>query len=264
MDLGLRGKVAIVTGAGRGIGKTIAQTFAQEGAIPIIAEKDPITGKATTKEMKALEVDSLFIHTDISSLDSIRQMAELTKEKFGQIDILVNNATIMAPAQFFMEESWEDINREIDVIYRGCLYCIRSVLDYMVPAKSGSIVSILTDAARVGEPRMANYGALKAGIGGLSRTLAKEMGRNNIRINCVSPSMTLTELAKGRRELEKQKLGEEKFKELQDKRLSFYSIRRFGNPQDIANMVVFLSSDRSSWVTGQTISVNGGYAIGPW
>jgi NAD(P)-dependent dehydrogenase (short-subunit alcohol dehydrogenase family) len=134
----------------------------------------------------------------------------------------------------------------------------------MIPQNSGSIVNILTDAARIGEPRMVNYGAAKAGVGALSRGLAKEVARNNIRINCVSPSMTITELGKQRREMEKEKLGEEKFNKLQQKRLRLYPLGRLGEPQDIANAVIFLCSGRSSWITGQTLSVNGGYAIGPW
>lgn len=264
MDLGLKGKVAIVTGAGRGIGRMIARTFAEEKAIPVIAEINEASGEDAVKEMKSLGVDVFFVKTDISSLESVMEMVRLTDQKFGKIDVLVNNATIIAPAQFFMDESWEDMDREINIIYKGYLYCTRSVLEYMIPQKSGCIINMLTDAARIGEPRMVNYGASKAAIGGHSRGLAKEVARNNIRINCVSPSRTLTELNKQRREEERRKIGDEKFAELQKKRLSLYPLARHGEPQDIANMVVFLSSERASWITGQTISVNGGYAMGPW
>jgi len=264
MDLGLQGKTAIVTGAGRGIGQVIAHTFAEEGAVPIIAELNEATGEKAANELTSLGFKASFIQTDISDLESTKQLAKKTADEFGKIDILVNNATIIAPAKFFMDETPEEYEKEINVIYKGNLYSMKSVLEYMIPQNSGSIVNILTDAARIGEPRMVNYGAAKAGIGALSRGLAKEVARNNIRINCVSPSMTITELGKQRRELEKEKLGEEKFNELQRKRLRLYPLGRLGEPQDIANAVVFLCSGRASWITGQTISVNGGYAIGPW
>ena len=264
MDLGLQGKTAIVTGSGRGIGKVIARTFAEEGAIPVIAELNEATGKEAADELKSFGFKALFVQTDISDIESSRQLAKKTVEEFGKIDILVNNATIIAPAKFFMDETMEEYEKEINVIYKGNLYSMKSVLEYMIKQNSGSIVNILSDAARIGEPRMVNYGAAKAGIGALSRGLAKEVARNKIRINCVSPSMTVTELGRQRREEEKEKLGEEKFNELQQRRLRLYPLGRLGEPQDIASAVVFLCSERAGWITGQTISVNGGYAIGPW
>jgi len=265
MDLGLKGKVVIVTGAGRGIGREIARTFAEEGAIPVIADIARDSGEETAGEITtALGVKSAAIQTDITDRDSVKRLVENTLGQFGRVDILVNNATIIAPAKFFKDETWEEVDREISVIYQGCLNCMKAVIDPMTQQGGGCIISILTDAARIGEPRMANYGGVKGGVGAFSRALAKEVAGDGIRVNCVSPSMAITELWKARREEEKAKLGEEKSQDLQRKRLKLYPLGRFGEPRDIADAVVFLASERAGWITGQTLSVNGGYAIGPW
>lgn len=261
MDLGLAGKVAIVTGAGRGIGKEIAHTFAEEGARPVIAEINEPLGLEAANSIKG----ALAVKVDIRSTESVNAMVKTVVEKLGRIDILVNNATIMAPAKQFMQETWDEMNAEIDVMYKGCLNCSRAVVEAMIKqGQGGAIVNLLSDAARIGEPWMVNYGAAKAAVGGFSRGLAKEVAEHKIRINCVSPSAIQTELSKGRREDERKKLGDDKFQDLQKKRLRMYPLGRFGEPQDIANAVVFLASERASWITGQTLSVNGGYAIGPW
>lgn len=265
MDLGLKGKVVIITGAGRGIGKEIARTFAEEGAIPVIADIDKAAGEETAKEMKAaFGVKSTAVPTDIASRESVSKMVADTLRALGRVDILVNNATIISPAKLFRDETWDEIDKETDVIYKGYLNCMKAVIEPMTKQKSGCIINMLTDAARIGEPRMANYGGVKGGVGALSRGLAKEVAPDGIRINCVSPSMTTTELWHERRAAEKNKLGEEEFQDLQRKRLRLYPLGRFGEPRDIASAVVFLASERASWITGQTLSVNGGYAIGPW
>lgn len=265
MDLGLKGKVVIVTGAGRGIGREIARTFAEEGAIPVIADIAKESGEEAANDIKtAFGVKATAMHTDITNRESVKRLVESAIGEYGRIDVLVNNATVIAPAKFFKDETWEEVDREISVIYQGCLNCMKAVIAPMTEQKSGCIISILTDAARIGEPRMANYGGVKGGVGAFSRALAKEVAGDGIRVNCVSPSMSITELWKARREDEKNKLGEEKFQDMQRKRLRLYPLGRFGEPGDISSAVAFLASERASWVTGQTLSVNGGYAIGPW
>ena len=265
MDLGLKGKVAIVTGAGRGIGKEITRTFAEEGAIPVIAEIMKEWGEGVANEIRAnLGAKAIAIQTDITDTGSVSRLVATTLSELGRVDILVNNATVIAPAKFFKDETGEEIDKEVAVIYKGCLNCMRAVIEPMTRQGGGCIINILTDAARIGEPRMANYGGVKGGVGAFSRGLAKELADSGIRINCVSPSMVLTELGKERREEERKKLGEEKFQDLQRRRLKFYPLGRFGEPRDIANAVVFLASERASWITGQTLSVNGGYTMGPW
>ena len=264
MDLGLKGKTAIVTGSARGIGRVIAHTFAEEGANVVFADILAEDAQKAAEETKSLGVGTLGIKVDISNAQMVDDMVKATVDKFGKVDILVNNATIIAPAIFFVDEKIEDVEREVKVIYLGTLNCMRSAFKYMTEQNSGAIVNILSDSARVGDMRMGNYAGCKAGIGGISRSISREVARYHIRVNCVSPSMTITEMAKARREDEKEQLGDEKFQDLQNKRLKVYPIGRLGEPQDIANMVVFLASERASWITGQTVSVNGGYAIGPW
>ena len=264
MDLRLKGKSVIVTGGGRGIGLAIVSTFAEEGANVAIAQRTLELAQKAAEGMKKLGVDSLAIQADITNRQSVEDMVKAATDKFGKVDILVNNSTVLAGAGPWMDEKWEDVAKEVDTVYWGYSYCMRAVLPQMIEQKSGVIINMLSDSARVGDAMMGNYAGVKAGVGGLSRTLAREMGRYGIRINCVSPSMTMTELAKGRREIERDKLGDEKYQDLMKRRLRLYPLGRLGEPEDVANTVVFLASDRAGWITGQTVSINGGYAIGPW
>lgn len=266
MNLGLKEKVAIVTGSGRGIGKTIARTLAEEGTNVVIADLDEETGKNTAQEIAAIgKVATLFVKVDISKWEDVVAMAKATVDKLGKIDILVNNAAVvMAPGKIFAEASMDQRRLEVEVIFNGTLNCIQVVLDRMIKQESGSIVSIITDGARSGDPRISHYSACKAGVASLARSVAREVGQYHIRVNNVSPGLTLTETAVLHRREEEEKLGKERFQEIQRKRLKSYPLGRFGDPQDIANAVAFLASDRASWITGQTLSVSGGYAIGPW
>ena len=211
MDLGLKGKVVVVTGGGGSIGEAIERTFAEECSKIVVAEIDEAAGRHAVDALKSLGVDALFVKADITRVEGAIEMAKAAADKFGTVDVLVNNAAVAPEAgKLFMEQSVESRIKEANVIFHGYINCIRAALDYMMKQNKGSIVSILTDAARVGETRMVTYGAAKAGVAGFSRGIAKEVARYNIRVNCVSPSMTVTVRMQEIFEAEKAKLGDEK------------------------------------------------------
>jgi NAD(P)-dependent dehydrogenase (short-subunit alcohol dehydrogenase family) len=252
MDLNLKGKVAIVTGAAMGIGRQIALTFAEEGANVVIADLVEEKAKNVAKEVKSLGVEALVIKTDITKMEEAEEMARATIDRFGKIDILVNNAGTWV-VKYFMQTSKEDWQKETDVCWYGVLNCTKAVLQSMINQKSGRIINIGSDAGRVGEPFLPVYSGAKGAVVAFTKGLAKDVARHNILVNVICPSTVPTESA-----TESLRLDEE---ERMRKTLSFYPLRRLTTTQDIANMVVFLASDRANCITGQTISINAGYCM---
>lgn len=249
MELGLKGKVALVTGAGSqiGFGKGISLAFAKEGCDVIVNDIDLEGARKTASDVEALGCKSLAIKADVSNWDEVDAMVKTALAKFGRIDILVNNAGIIAqgPLHLQTEEDWH-INVEMNL--KGTWYCTKAVLPQMLERKSGKIVNFSSDAARIGFPNSSLYCAAKEGIVGMIRALAAQVGPSGINVNGISPGMGDT--------------GFQVRTGTTDERKEMYKasnpLRRVCTPQDIANMVVFLSSDAASYVTGQTISVNGG------
>ncbi|MBM3141508.1 MAG: SDR family NAD(P)-dependent oxidoreductase [Chloroflexi bacterium] len=272
MDLGLKGKVTVVTGSGRGIGRSIAMTLASEGAKVAVNDYYLDRAESVAKEIKEAGGESMPAQADITDAAQVEQMVKKILDKWGKVDILVNNAGIPAGVletdalslmHTFMESNKTEWERLIGLDLYGVLNCCHAVLGPMSSQNYGKIVSIISDAGRIGEPRQAVYSGVKAGIVGFSKALAKEVARYKINVNCVAPSATggtylsqLTGSDQPRTDEEKERLR---------KVMAVYplarSMGRLGFPSDIANAVVFLSSDVSEWVTGQVLSVNGGYCM---
>lgn len=252
MDLNLKGKVAVVTGAAMGIGRQIALTFAEEGANVVIIDLLEEKAKNVAKEVESLGVEALAIKADITKMEEVEEMAKATIDRFGKIDVLVNNAGTWV-VKYFMQTNPDDWRKEVDVCLYGVLNCTKAVLQGMINQKSGRIINIGSDAGRVGEPIFPVYSGTKAAVIAFSKALAKDVARHNILVNVICPSAVLTESTK-----ESLKLDEEARVQ---KMLSFYPLRRLATTQDIANMVVFVASDRANCITGQTISVNAGYCM---
>lgn len=250
MDLGLNGKVALVTGAGRGIGRAIALTLAKEGANVVVNDLDEEEISSVTKEIESLGVKALGAKADVTNYDEVSGMVENAEKEFGWVDILVNNAGVGAYGLFaeMDRKSWDP---DIKVNIYGVMNCCKAVIKGMIERRYGKIVSIASDAGRVGEPYFSVYSAAKAAVIGFSKALAKELGRYMINVNVVCPGTTKTPL------VEPLTSNEEIVKRM----LKAYAIRRLGEPQDIANAVAFLVSDAASWITGQTLSVSGGYTM---
>lgn len=256
MDLGLKGSTAIVTGGTQGIGKVIALALAQEGANIVIVDINEQGGDKAVKECKQKQVDALMIKTDVSRFEEVDAMVKTTLDRFGKVDIMVHNAITFLIGSFakLPKDTW---GRVIDVGLYGALNCSKAVIDLMIAQKKGRIINIGSDAGRTGDQSQAVYASVKGGIVSFTKSLAQEIGQHGITVNCVSPSLTLTEDNREMMDRLIGKEGDEKRKRV----LSMYPLRKLGTGEDIADMVVFLASERAGHITGQTISVNGGYCM---
>jgi len=251
----LKEKVVIVTGAASGIGCMTAQTMAKEGAtIVLIDIADDIIQVA--KDLTSAGFIAFAFKADISKESEIGQVVEKTIQEFGHIDILVNNATCSVPAsagrKLFHETSKEDWEVEIDTTLIGTLICCRAVIPHMIQNNWGRIINIASVAGKTGQPTVSIYCAAKAGIAGASRAIARELGKYNITVNCVSPGSIRTPrtscILMNNPEMEKLWI-------------SGNPLGRIGEPEDIANMIVFLASDEAKYITGQDYNVDGGHLM---
>ena len=269
MDLGLEGKVAIVTGSGRGIGRQIALTLAEERAKVAVNDYYEDRAKAMADEIKAAGGQAMGVKADVTSFEEVTAMVKKVVDEWGRVDILCNNAGnwgILDPSAaagkmgLFVEMDRTGWEQWLGINLFGNLNCTKAVIDYMVNQQYGKIVNTISDAGRVGEPRQSVYSAAKAGVVGFTKALAKEVGRYCINVNCVAPGATYTETTLGR--------FEDRTEERKESEQALYRVyplarghQRLGLPSDIANAVTFLASDRAEWITGQVLSVSGGYSM---
>lgn len=262
MDLGLKGKTAIVTGGASNIGRAISMTLAREGCDVVIADIDEEGARKVAEKAKSegCEGKIVPVKTDVTSLESFENCFKKTLEMFGKLDILVNNVG-WDRLQLFIETTPDFWDRVINLNYKSDLITLKTVLPHMIERKYGRIVSISSDAGRVGEYREAVYSGCKAGVIALSKAVAKEVGRYNITVNVVCPSVVIPEEEETGKHSMWASPDLQKYREAKDKIAQSYPLRRLGTPQDIANAVAFLVSDAASFITGQTLSVNGGYSM---
>ncbi|MFA4836595.1 MAG: 3-oxoacyl-ACP reductase family protein [Dehalococcoidia bacterium] len=249
----LKGKVAIVTGAASGIGRATAHAIAREGASVIIADINKEGGEKIAEDIRKSGGKALAVKTDISKQDEVRQMVERAIAQFGRVDILVNNAAFMEMSpRLFHETDVVEWKPEIDTTFIGTLLCCRAVIPHMLKRKSGRIISVASDAGKMvvrGVPPLPVYSGCKAAVAGFSRAIAFELAPEGITVNCVSPGTIKTEpMAKIIAELPG----------IEQQWLPSIPMGRSGEPEDIANMIVFLASDDAKYITGQDYSVNGG------
>lgn len=242
-------RVAIVTGSGRGIGKGIALSFAQVGALVVVAEIDKSTGESTAEEIRTLGGKSLPVIVDLTDSQQVKKLVDTTVKEFGRIDVLVNNAAAvnaapMAPIVNITDENWD---RYLRINLTSTFLCIREVARVMIKQKKGNIVNISSAAAFQPCPSIAPYGVAKAGITELTLTLSTELARYNIRANCIIPSAVDT----GRTN---PVFGTP---EERAKRIAI-PLGRLAKPEDIAYAAIYLASDASDYVTGACIEVIGG------
>ncbi len=262
MDLELKGKSVVVTGGGSNIGRSIVLTFAEEGANITIGDIDTAqAGKVAELALKKGASGVEVVKTDVTNLGQVQNLFKTAVDKFGTVDALVNNVG-WDELRFFTQTNPEFWQKVIQINYWSVLNCTKTALDIMIPKNSGSIVSISSDASRQGEPREAVYGGIKAGVNSFMKTIAKENGRYGIRCNAICPGVTVpeTEEEVGSTSMWSDPNGffsQDQF----DKMAKTLPLRKVGRPRDLANAVVFMSSPRAGHITGQVLSVSGGYSM---
>ncbi len=264
MELNLAGKSVIVTGGGSNIGRAISLAFGREGVHLAIAELDEAQGKKAAVEAERLGAASaMVVRTDVTKPEQVQAMVKAVEERHGGVDVLINNVG-WTHDRLFVEKTREEWEREVQINLWGMINCTRAVLDGMIARKSGAIVSMGSDAGRMGEFREAVYGACKAGIIALSKSVAREVGRHGIRLNVVCPGMTMPDSDEEIGGLSMWASETNRAwgaPEMRARIAKAYPLRRTGKPSDVAGAVVFLASDAASFITGQTLSVSGGYTM---
>jgi len=245
------GKTALVTGSAQGIGRAIAARLAEEGARVAIADIQEDLAARTASELNGAGLQARAVKLDVTSLASAMSAVEVTERELGPIDILVNNAG-WDKLEPFVESAPETWERVIAINFRGVLNCCKAVIPGMQSRGGGKIVSISSDAGRVGSLGEAVYSGCKAGIIAFSKTLARELARNNINVNVVCPGPTETSLL--RSVMEKQPKVLEAMKR-------GIPMRRLGKPEDLAGAVAFFASSDADYATGQVVSISGGLTM---
>jgi len=250
MDLGLKGKVALVTGGGRDVGREIAMTLAAAGATVAVNYNSSATeAEAVVADIQKAGGQARAYRANVGNYAEVKNMVDTLVQDFGRIDILVNNAGVVI-SERFVNSTPDQWAKQIDVDLYGTIHTCHAVAPYMVKQNGGRMITLAGDSSRVGENGIAIAAAARAGGIALMKSLAKELGRNNVTANAISLGLIETShsnaefLAANREKIVKQ-----------------YPLRRIGAPTDVAPTVVFLASDAASWITGQVLSVNGGFCM---
>ncbi|PIU83761.1 MAG: 3-oxoacyl-ACP reductase [Elusimicrobia bacterium CG06_land_8_20_14_3_00_38_11] len=242
----LKDKVAIITGGAQGIGRAIAEKLADEGAKIVIADVMEEAAKKTADEISNNKnVAALSLKVDVSSSQETEQMIKKTVEKFGKIDIIINNAGITRD-NLLIRMSDDEWDKVLAINLKGVFNCSKAAAKIMMKQRAGKIVNIASVVGLMGNAGQANYSASKGGVIALTKTMARELASRNINVNAVAPGFIKTAMT--------EKLSDEQKKKLTD----LIPLARLGEPQDVANIVAFLCTDESSYITGEVISVNGG------
>jgi 3-oxoacyl-[acyl-carrier protein] reductase len=250
MDLGLKGTVALVTGGGRDVGREIALVLAAEGvSVAVNYRNSTKEAEAVVNEIMKVGGKAIAYGADIGNYDEVRKMIDKVAKDFGGLDILVNNAGVVK-RQPFVETKPEDWKRHIDVCLYGAIHCCHSAARYLEKSKNGRIISFAGDSSRVGEAGLALAAAGRAGVIALMKSLAREFGRFGITANALALGL-----------VESSHNDKAWLEANRDKILRNYAIRRLGTPSDAAGAVAFLASKHASWITGQVLSINGGFAM---
>lgn len=244
----LEGRNALITGAAQGIGKSIALGMAKEGANVAIADVNIDSAEKTTQEVAGLGVRSIAVKLDVSKQDEVTEVFKTVTGELGSLDILVNNAGITRDTLIMRmkEEDWDAV---LNINLKGSFLCCKEAVKIMAKQRAGKIISISSVVAFMGNPGQANYSSSKAGLIGLTKTIAKEYANRGIRVNAVAPGFIQTAMT----DVLSDKVKEEMMKAI--------PLGQLGTPEDVTNAVIFLASEEADYITGQVIHVNGGMYV---
>lgn len=249
MQISLKDKVAVVTGGSRGIGRAISTTLAAAGATVVVNyQRNAAAADETVAAITAADGAAISVQADVSVAEDVERLFKTVIEKYGTVDILVNNAGITRDT-LLLRMKEDDFDAVIDTNLRGVYLCTKAALRPMTKARSGRIINITSVVGLIGNAGQSNYAAAKAGIIGFTRAVAREMASRNITVNAVAPGYIETELTAG--------LGDQ----VRAAILEAIPLGRLGTPQDVANLVCFLASDAAAYITGQTLTVDGGMVM---
>lgn len=243
--MSLKGRVAVVTGASRGIGRAIALKLAKEGADVAVTATSQEGAQLVADEIIRMGCKAVAVKVNVAVPSEVEALFAKVVEEYGKVDILVNNAGITRDGLMLRmkEEDWDSV---IDVNLKGTFFCMREALKHMAKARSGRIINISSVVGEMGNAGQANYCASKAGMFGLTKSAAREFAKRNVTVNAIAPGFITTDMT----EVLSEKVKEELLKQI--------PMERFGTPEDIANAVYFLASDMGGYITGHVLSVNGG------
>ena len=244
----LDGKTAIITGGSQGIGKATALRFAREGAQVVVADVNDEAGEAVVREIEELGGAARFVRTDVTSRDDAQTLVDAAVDAFGTVDVLVNNAGITRDATL-KKMSEEDFDRVVDVNLKGVFNCTKAVLPVMTDSGGGRILNAASIVGRYGNFGQTNYVATKAGVIGMTKTWARELGRDQITVNAVAPGFIDTPMV--------ETVPDNVIGNLEKKT----PLGRLGAPEDIANAYLFLASDEAAFITGSVLAVDGGLVL---
>ncbi len=244
----LKDKTAIVTGSARGIGKAIAKYLAENGAKVVISDVLETEGLKTKEEFLSLGFKAIFVKCDVASYESVDNLVKTAKNEFGSIDIMVNNAGITRDNLIMRmsESEWDSV---ININLKGVFNGIKAVTRPMMKQRAGKIINIASVVGQMGNPGQINYTAAKAGVIGMTKTAAKELGSRNINVNAVAPGFIVSDMT--------DKLSDKAKEDL----VSLIPLKKLGTTEDIAKLVLFLASENANYITGQVINVDGGMVM---
>lgn len=247
----LEGRVALITGSSRGIGRAIAIAFARAGAdIGVTYKQDHYMAEQTVEQIRALGHRAIVAELDVSRRESVRRVVDVVRTTFGRVDILVNNAGILQQKPFF-SISDEDWDRMLAVNLKGPFICAQEVMLLMKKQGGGTIINIASSGGQLGGSLAVHYSASKAGVIGLTKSLARVGAPDGIRVNCIAPGLIDTEMTQ-----------EEIHSEAGHEKIGQILLHRPGTVDEIAHVALFLASEEAAYITGQTVSVNGGLYLG--